>query len=380
MIRNIYDQKGDVMFKRFINSLKNSRTARYALIAIIILMVLLCIPAAAIGIPFWVVIILMLAVGFPIIIAIGGVGAAIGIAETAVENRDSYEALEGNDPALAEIEKERGKLQLTTIIYCVAALIVGLVCMFAIHPVMLMIVLALAVLGYIFILYPKIRAFDGRFADGVVKGEVERHFENAKYDAKDGFAQEEVKAVSSIGYDSCATFDLIEADRGRTHFRSCVVRLDIEMYDSDEDTTSYATRFFGELYSLQLQRSVGKTVFVNDKKFKSTLKEMTVASIDRLSDKFEVFSDDPEGARSLLTGALSDEILRFADTMKVPFSLVFHEDKLYLFASFNGETNPFKVIISRDLNTMDLRDRLSAYLDGMSEIVAGLESIAYMIV
>ena len=75
------------MFRKFINALKTSKAARFSLIAIIILMAVLCIPAAIIGIPIPVVIIPLFVLGFPVIIAVGGIDAAAGIAGSALSNK-----------------------------------------------------------------------------------------------------------------------------------------------------------------------------------------------------------------------------------------------------------------------------------------------------
>ena len=66
------------------------------------------------------IIVVMLVLGFPVIIAVGGIGAAAGIVGSAVSNKKSYDEISRSDPALAELEKEgsvaidNGSVRLTT--------------------------------------------------------------------------------------------------------------------------------------------------------------------------------------------------------------------------------------------------------------------------
>ncbi|MCR4656699.1 MAG: hypothetical protein K5770_10785 [Lachnospiraceae bacterium] len=160
------------MFKKFTNALKTSRAARFALIAVIVLFVLLCIPAVIIGIPITVVILAMLVVGFPVVIAVGGIGAAAGIAGSAISNKKSYDDISQNDPNLAGLEKDRGKRQMVNVIFWVAGIILAVIAAYLGTWIGFFLVLVTGVIIYIKKIYPMNNSFDKSFWDQVVRAEA----------------------------------------------------------------------------------------------------------------------------------------------------------------------------------------------------------------
>ena len=366
------------MFRKFINALKTSRTARYALIAILILTVLLCIAAASIGIPVIVVIILMLVVGFPVIIAVGGVGAAIGIAGSAISNKKSYDEISRNDPTLAELEKERGKLQMYNIIFIVAAVILALVALVISQAIGFYAVLILAILFYFIKIFPMNIAFNNSFGERVITGEINRRFANAVYDAKKGFDAEEVEPISFVGHDTYSGCEYIEGESGPVHFRSCRLYYEIVSNVLDETNESHesrATVFSGYLYSIPLSKQVPATVYVADKKLHTDLKDKITTGQDTFDADMKVYSTDPTSVGSVLTGQVADRILRLKETSNKPFCLVFRENKLYAFVRDKDESC-FRVSLAKDINVMELKDRVSAHLAEQADFLNGLANVA----
>ena len=366
------------MFKKFINALKTSRTARYSLIAILLLIVVLCVAAAYIGLPIELVIIVLLVLGFPVIIAVGGIGAAVGIAGSAVSNKKSYDEISRNDPALGELEKERGRLQLYNVIYYVATIFLVIISTILAHAPGLFVIVILAILVYLFKIYPMNREFNRTFADRVVQGEINRRFTNATYESGHGLTPEEVKSVAFIGYDSCSGSEYIEGELGSIHFRNCKILLQnvSSYYDDNNDLReSYTTVFGGYLYSIPLSHPVTATVYVASKKQKTHFKDKIETGSEDFDSKFKVYSADPEAAKSLLIAQVKSQILRIADTLKVPFCLVFNNDKLYCFAQMDG-SSCFTVNLSKDITVAQLRDKVSAHLSEQADLLNELDIIS----
>jgi len=366
------------MFKKFINALKTSKPARFALIAILLLMVVLCVAAAYIGIPISAVIIVMLIIGYPVIITVGGIGAAVGIAGSAISNKKSYDEISSKDPTLADIEKERGKLQMYNIIFWVAAVILCITALLLGQTIGLIIMAIACVLFYFLKLYPMNREFNKSFGDYVVVGEVNRQFSNASYDASKGFDAEEVESVSFTSYDVYTGTDYIEGDLDRLHFRSCELRLESMNTTVDEDNdshTSYSTLFWGYLYSIPLSKHIGATVFAADKKFRTGLKDKLETGTDEFDKNIKVHSKDPETAGKVLSGPVTREILSLSEASKDPLCIVFHGDKLYAFVK-SDESSCFSVNLSKDINMAQLRDGVREHLSEQVAILTGLDKIS----
>ncbi len=366
------------MFKKFINALKTSRAARYSLIAILVLMVVLCVVAASFGLPIIFVIIFMLVIGFPVIIAVGGLGAAVGIAGSAVSNKKAYDEISRNDPALADLEKERGRLQMYNIIFIAATVLLIIIATILAQIAGFIIIAILAVLIYIFKLYPMNREFNRSFGDCVVRAEVNSRFTNASYESDHGFTPEEIKSVSFLGYDAYTGSEYIEGEQGSIHFRSSEVLLQtVSVYydDNNDRNESYTTVFDGYLYSIPLSRPVTATVYVASKKQKTHFKDKIETGSEDFDSKLKVYSADPEAARQLLISQVKTQILRIADSSKDPFCLVFNEDKLYAFVAKDGP-GCFKVNLSKDITVALLKDNVAAHLSEQADLLNLLDIIS----
>ncbi|MCR4739358.1 MAG: DUF3137 domain-containing protein [Lachnospiraceae bacterium] len=366
------------MFRKFVNALKTSRPARFALIAIIVLFVLLCIPAVMIGIPIPVVILAMLVLGFPVIIAVGGIGAAAGIAGSAISNKKSYEDISRSDPRLAELEKERGNKQMISIIFWVSTIILAVIAAALASWIGFLLVLVAGVIIYIKKIYPMSHSFDQSFGEQVVRSEINKRFGNAVYDASRGFSQEEVGSVNIVGYDLYRGSQYIEGDQGFVHFRSCELNLQtVEEYEDDDMNTRdvYTTVFQGYLYCIPLAKKVSETVYVADSKMSTDLNGRVKTGSDIFDKNMKVHAADPEAANQLLTAPVTAQILRLKETSKEPFCLVFNEDKLYAFIK-NSEYSFFTVDLNKDINILQLKDRLTAYLAGQAAFLNGMDSIS----
>ncbi len=367
------------MFKKFAEALKTSRAARYALIAIIVLFVLLCIPAVMIGIPITVVFLAMLVLGFPVIIAVGGIGAATGIAGSAISNKKSLEDISRSDPHLAELEKERGNKQMITVIFWVSAILLAIIAVSIGSYIGFILVLIAGVIIYLRVIYPMNRSFDQSFGEQVIRTEVNRRFPNAEYYDSRAFSPEEVESVSFVGYDRYYGSQYIEGDQGSVHFRSCELNLQTvtQQYDPDDQNMREIceTVFQGYLYSIPFKRPVPAPVFVAAPKLSIGFKDDVRIGLDVFDKAMKIHSADPEAAKQLLTVPVTEQILRLKDSSKEPFCLVFHEDRLYAFVRNSGNSC-FTVNLSKDINTVQLRERVSTHLSEQAAFLDGMGSIS----
>ncbi|MBO4414924.1 MAG: DUF3137 domain-containing protein [Lachnospiraceae bacterium] len=366
------------MFKKFFNALKTSRASRYSLIAILVLMVVLCVAGASFGLHISFIIVVMLVLGFPVIIAVGGIGAAAGIVGSAVSNKKSYDEISRSDPALAELEKERGKLQMYNVIYFAVTVLLIIIAAILSQIAGLIIIMILALLVYIFKIYPMNKAFNNTFGGNVVQTEVNRRFTNASYEHGRGLPPEEIGSAAFIGYDSYSGWEYIEGEQGSIHFRSSEVQLQtVSTYTDDDGDSheSYTTVFDGYVYSIPLSRPVSAAVYVASKKQKTHFKDKIETGSEDFDSKLKVYSTDPEAARSLLISQVKAQILRIADITKEPFCLVFNADKLYAFVQ-NSETSCFSVNLSKDITVAQLRDNVAAHLSEQADLLNILDTIS----
>ena len=366
------------MFRKFINALKTNRAARFALIAIIVLFVLLCIPAVMIGIPITVVILAMLVLGFPVVIAVGGIGAAAGIAGSAISNKKSLEDISMSDPRLAELEKERGKRQMINLIFWVSAIILAIIAAYVGSWIGFLLVLVAGVIIYIRKIYPMNHSFDRSFGEQVVRTEVNKRFVNAVYDDSRGFSPEEVASVSFVGYNRYSGSHYIEGDQGSVRFRSCELCLQtVEEYEDNDSNRRdiYTTVFQGYLYCIPLESPVPADVFVYTAKLGTGFRDHVRIGSELFDRNMKVHSEDPEAAKQLLTTQVTEQLLRLKEASKEPFCLVFHEDRLYAFIRNSGDSC-FTVNLSRDINMPQLKERVSTHLSGQAAFLREMESIS----
>ena len=362
------------MIKSFIAALKSSRVARFTLIGVVVLMIPLCILGAFLGLSPIIVIITLLAVGFPLIIAAGGFGAAVGMAGTALSNKKSISQTELDNPELAGMEKERSKLQLINVAFWVLAVAGFLIAAGTLGNIGVIVEAAAAFCVYFFLIRKRNEAFEDDFKQHIVLSSLNGAFQNVDFQPKKAFDEKEVGGVTPISFNCCRGDDWIEADRGKLHFCRADAELEIETSTVDSEgneTTSRKTVFAGTILRLTRSRPYQSPVFVASRKFK-TGRICNVETESIVFDKqMEVYAEDQLAARVILTPQMMEGLLRLDEKSPQSFSLTFSGTYVYAFLR-SPEGNSFEIDIKKDKTVPELK----AMIDGqVSQLCVFLDSL-----
>lgn len=362
------------LIKKFVTALKTSRTARFTLIAIIILTVPLCILGQLIGIPAFIIIFFLLASAMPLVCLAGGVGAAIGVAGTLKANKSALDKTQQDDPELADLERERGRLQTINIAFWIAAIGVSVLLIAISSGIGFYIWAAAAACFYFFWLRKQNDAFNDSFKKRIVLSQLNKSFQNVDFEPDNKFDEKEIGRISPFSFNQYNGDDWIEADRGGLHFCRSDISLNYvtETTDSDGSTsTSVKTLFSGALVRIACVSPYQTVLFVSTKKFHSGIKPNIETESIEFNNRLEAYADDQHNARLLLTPQLIEKLINLDEKAAQSFSLTFSDKYLYAFLR-SPEGNSFEMNIKKDANILELKNmvdeqisRLCAFLDAL---------------
>lgn len=364
------------MIKKFFASLKQSKLALGVFIAILVLLIPIYLLGALLGIPFFIPVIIVLAVAFGLIPIVGAAGQGVSQVVSLKDSKGKLEQTEREAPELAELERERGALQKKNILFYATVILVALLMAFIAPPLFIVVLLA-GVIVYFAWLGKLNKAFADSFKQRVVLAQLQAVFENVIFESDKSLEEAEIRHVSPIAFDNVHGDDLIEAERRGLHFSRCDICLSVERQEADEDggtTTHEETVFAGALVRVKSEKTYSQAVQVCPKSFQRKAGDNVEMESIVFEQRMNVYTQDQLAAREVLTPQMMEELLKLEETAGQSFSVTFSDSYLYFFLR-SPEGNSFEFDLKKGTSVMELRDAtaqqiktLCAFLDAVAEI------------
>ncbi len=363
-------------------AIKDAKVIRSVIIALLVLAV----PLVGIGL-YWgldfasilLLLVVLAVVGFPVIMVVASIGAAVGLFGTHRANMKNIEKAGGEGAPLAELEKKRAKAQMGNLVFWVVTALASIGLGFAISPLTMIGVALVGVIVYVKWIMPMNAAVRSAFKQDIVGEAFRRAFTDVTYDHNQGFSRAELEEMDILyRFDGMDSDDWVDGQRNGLHFFLADLGTWNKHEHRDDDgnrRVEYEDLFKGQMIRIESERAYPAKLLVVSPGFSEIKgasgdlskflfgpgKNDVELESEAFNKRFDTYCADQVAARVVLPPGVMEELLHVGKLLSGDLAVIFVEKRVYIL--HGTRKNQFELKATGGKSMMEHQAELSEYVD-----------------